>query len=163
MRVLTAEEIRKYIGCDFLVGGSSAIRNAGWTTQVQRMPELITRGPTLRDLDGVRLRSRTPELFDALMAWTCPMGYAPDGLLSGGSDWPVLLPGMAIADALVDRRNGGGTHIYDPDDLDPDEVGDGATDDLKQALKALGQETDGVPLVDDYLRALAGEAGPGPS
>ncbi|MBW3243386.1 hypothetical protein KUV57_12000 [Epibacterium sp. DP7N7-1] len=102
------------------------------------------------------MRSRNPKVFDILATWTCPLGYAPDGILSGGSDWPVLLPEMAIADALVDRHIGGMTHMYDPDDLDPEEMGEGAPELFMKALTTLGQDPDEVPFVGDYLRTLAG-------
>lgn len=161
MRLLTAQEIRAQIGCDFLVGGSSAIRSAGWTTQMQRMPELITRGPVPGNLEGVRLRPRPEAVFDTLLSWQCPIGYESDGLLERGSGWPVLMPEMAIADALVDRLRGGETHIYDPDDLDPEEMGSGAPDLFRQALAALGVEVKHVPLAPHYLQVLADEGEPG--
>lgn len=120
MLIFTAQEIREALGCEVILGGSSAVCRAGWSTQLQLMPEILTRGTPQSNISGARLRPRKLEAFDRLSHWLCP----PQQEI----DCPMLLPEMAIADALVDRASGGQTHIYDPDDLDPDEIPEGAAD-----------------------------------
>lgn len=150
MLIFTAQEIREALGCEVILGGSSAVCRAGWSTQLQLMPEILTRGTPQSNISGARLRPRKLEAFDRLSHWLCP----PQQEI----DCPMLLPEMAIADALVDRASGGQTHIYDPDDLDPDEIPEGAADRFSRALADLGWPVDGSSEAQAYLEVLRGEA-----
>ncbi|WP_154667686.1 hypothetical protein [Leisingera caerulea] len=152
MQLLSRHSMRNHLGCDFIVGGSSAVADAGWTTQIQRMPEILVRGRTTAVLTGARIRCRGPEHFDMLLNWCCPMGHSETG-------WPVLLPEMAIADALADRSRGGATHIFDADDLDPDEMGDGAGEALLRALRDIDADPQSIgEALDPYLDVLSGRS-----
>lgn len=152
MQLLSSHSMRDHLGCDFIIGGSSAVVDAGWTTQVQRMPEILVRGRTTAVVTGARIRHREPEHFDRLLNWCSAMAHSETG-------WPVLLPEMAIADALVDRLRGGTTHIFDADDLDPDEMGDGAGEALLNALRDIGVDPQDIgATLDPYLHVLCGRS-----
>ena len=112
-----------------LIGGSTALAHAGWTTQLDRMPEVICGAAPGQGAPNMRLRPRPAHVLKLLEDWTTDHSY--DGCR-------VLRPEMAIADAVLDRLNGGATYIYDPDDLDPDEIDVGAGQVFRQALDALG-------------------------
>lgn len=72
MLIFTAQEIREALGCEVILGGSSAVCRAGWSTQLQLMPEILTRGTPQSNISGARLRPRKLEAFDRLSHWLCP-------------------------------------------------------------------------------------------
>ncbi len=111
-----------------IVGGSTALAHLGWTTQICRLPEVLCRCDRKIDVTGIRFRPRSPRTLDILVKWASDVPF--DGL-------QVLMPEMAIADAVLDRLRGGQTHIYDPDDIDPDEPDDMSGKMFRKALAAL--------------------------
>jgi hypothetical protein len=110
------------------VGGSTALAHAGWTTQSNRLPELICAADPGLTAPDLRFRPRSKQVLTILSSWLCDIAFG---------DCPVLRPEMALADAVLDRLRGGATHIYDPDDLDPDEIDGRAGELFRAALDAL--------------------------
>lgn len=158
MRLLTAEMTRIRLGCDVLIGGSSAVRYAGWTTQQQMLPEVLTRGTPAVALSGMRIRPRSPEIFDLLLGYaeaSRMQGVVPMGDVGPlGEDWLILPPEVAIADALLDRRSGRATHIFDADDLDPDEIDPLALSRLPDVMRILGAGQGAAELAMGYLEIV---------
>lgn len=102
----------RYVG---IIGGSAALSYAGWTTQFQQMPDILVPQGDVPILSGVRIHLRDAETYRVLRS------HSEEG---PGDGWGCLMldPVYAIADAWLDRDRGGSTHIYDPDDIDPETV-----------------------------------------
>lgn len=97
-----------------IIGGSAALSHAGWTTQFQQMPDILipVASPEI-EIPGARLHRRPEPIYRILEE------HSEAG---PGAEWECLMldPAHAIADAWLDRARGGKTHLYDPDDIEPE-------------------------------------------
>jgi hypothetical protein len=109
--------------------GVDVLREAGWTTQVQRMPDIavLAGGPRYK-LADFNLQSRTAAWFTRVKP----------GLTQTGHGVARLAPAWALADMMdryLDKRVKG-AWLLAPDDLELDEAA--AADDTLSAFSAFG-------------------------
>lgn len=129
-----------------IIGGSAALAHAGWTTQFQQMPDIIMSDVSPEALiPGARLHRRDAATYRILE------GHSEAG---PGGEWGcrMLDPVYAIADAWLDRARGGSTHIYDPDDIDPE--CDDFIGELRLALMELGGSESEIAQCIEHFSAV---------
>ncbi len=111
-----------------VVVGVEALRCVGWTTQIQRRPDIAVNGThRIFGIDPFVALPRTPEWFEAVRP----------GIRRGPPDTlPVLRPAWALADML--QTQGWGKCGLWPDDVYWDEAGEQDRDDWRLAAAAMG-------------------------
>ncbi|WP_411839617.1 hypothetical protein [Paracoccus sp. ME4] len=77
------------------------------------MPDILVPKGDVPTIGGARIHERDAQTYRILRS------HAEAG---PGDIWGCLMldPVYAIADAWLDRDRGGSTHVYDPDDIEPD-------------------------------------------
>lgn len=115
--------------------GADALREAGWTTQIPRRPEVAVPQPGPRyKIDGFDLSGRTQKWFTSVR---------PGMDISSGS-LARLRPAWALADMVVRALDGRvrDAWLLAPDDLDLEEAG--RDPELAAASKAFGLKEDAL-------------------
>lgn len=109
--------------------GVDVLREAGWTTQIQRMPDIaVLSGSPRYKLADFTLQTRTPAWFARVRP----------GLVEAGQGVARLSPAWALAD-MIDRyldKRVKGAWLLAPDDLDLDDAA--GAEGAEVAFKAFG-------------------------
>lgn len=122
--------------------GPSILHEAGWTSQIHQRRDYaaaVFKGRlTLPRVEGdIGLTPRYLAWFEAMRATAEPVGPG---------EIPSVSPAMALADALLSRREfvarNRPVHAVPPDELDMDAFTRDRFDDVADALKALGATDD---------------------
>lgn len=112
----------------FVVAGANALNDAGWTTQIPRMPELAVY--TSRDIrsipqiDGVKIEGRTASWFAAVYSQAQP----------GLNGLPTIRPEHALVDTVRMRSQGIKSTLWVPA---PDDISLVMEDDLPSVLQRI--------------------------
>lgn len=115
--------------------GADVLREAGWTTQIPRLPEVVVPRPgPIYKIDGFDLSGRRQKWFSS----------ARPGMVISSGSLARLRPAWALADMVARALDGRvrNTWLLAPDDLDFEEAG--RDPDLAAASKAFGLKEDAL-------------------